>query len=99
MNPQKFKKRRISQCRVISQFGHRSFASGSGWHSDWALSDSQSSRILFENGEFSGFSVDGAEEAELAIVIEVAESFFGAGEIAKSCLGKGLCDVCLLFLC
>ena len=51
------------------------------------------------NGEVLAFSMNCAEEAELAVIVEIAEEFFGAGEISVSGLGERLSDLCLLVRC
>jgi len=57
-------------------------------------------RISKESESFIGaLLLYRAEEAELAVIVEVAEEFFGASEISVSGLGEGLCDLCLLVRC
>ena len=41
----------------------------------------------------------GTEEAEVVVIVEVVEEFFGSGEISESGLGESRCDLCLLVRC
>ena len=72
---------RISQSRVIFDLGTDSLPLP---QDDIRIKNSLSQYVFVRclNGDTSLFFMYCTEEAELAVVVEVAEEFFGAGEVS-----------------